>query len=263
MRVAPRRRLPIFYAAVAIAAALNVSPAVARGDLNDEGATELRARLLETYPATRFGEVRPTVVEGLFEVELGRNIAYVEPEGRYFFFGHVYDMREQTDLTAERKAQMVSPGIEIDQELLAGLDTFVVQSGSPVLTVFSDPFCGYCKALEKTLAANPQWGLRIALLAYQPGSDGLAHRIRCADDPARAWRAWMLEDIKPSHASKPSCTAQGLQENARIARRIGVNGTPTIVTESGRMQAGALEAQALKVWLEQSPVARIEKENSR
>lgn len=228
---------------------------------DDQAAAELRAKLIEAYPATNFGEVRPAVVDGLFEVELGRNLAYIEPSGRYFFFGHIYDMQEQNDLTAERKAQMVSPGVDVDQNKLAGIDTFVVQEGEPMLTVFSDPFCGYCKTLEKTLAANPQWGVQIALLAYQPGSDGLSHRIRCADDPAQTWRAWMLDDVKPEQPTNASCNEGGLEANAKIARLIGVNGTPTIVTADGRMQAGALEEQALKVWL--NKMASAEKENSK
>src|SRR3990172_7266069 len=66
-------------------------------------ATTMAERLQSLYPATRFGEVNTTPWPGVFEVVMGANLAYVDETGQYFLFGHFYDMKEQRDLTAERK----------------------------------------------------------------------------------------------------------------------------------------------------------------
>ena len=63
-------------------------------------------RLKSLYPATQFGAVSPTPWEGVFEVAMGSNLAYVDASGHFFLFGHLYDMRAQRDLTAERRDQL-------------------------------------------------------------------------------------------------------------------------------------------------------------
>src|SRR5688572_23600756 len=63
----------------------------------------LAERLKTLYPSTRFGPVGPTPWAGVFEVVLGNELAYVDASGQYFLFGHLYDMEEQRDITAERK----------------------------------------------------------------------------------------------------------------------------------------------------------------
>src|SRR5262245_56967662 len=61
------------------------------------------ARLHSLYPATRFGSVTSTPWTGVYEVSMGANLAYVDESGRFFLFGHLFDMSNQRDLTAERK----------------------------------------------------------------------------------------------------------------------------------------------------------------
>jgi thiol:disulfide interchange protein DsbC len=66
-------------------------------------ANSIAERLQSLYPATRFGAVNTTPWPGVFEVVMGANLAYVDETGQYFLFGHLYDMKAQRDLTAERK----------------------------------------------------------------------------------------------------------------------------------------------------------------
>ena len=58
---------------------------------------EMEARLKELYPSTRITAVRQSEVTGLYEVTMGRNVAFTDGSGRYFVFGHLFDMREQKD----------------------------------------------------------------------------------------------------------------------------------------------------------------------
>ena len=62
---------------------------------------DLEKRLREQYPATRITSVRESPAKGIYEVVMGRNVAYTDEAGRYMVFGHLYDMKEQKDLTAE------------------------------------------------------------------------------------------------------------------------------------------------------------------
>ena len=54
------------------------------------------------YPATQITGVHKTGIGGLFEVDMGKNIGYTNSDGRFFIFGHIFDMKTQQDLTAQR-----------------------------------------------------------------------------------------------------------------------------------------------------------------
>ena len=69
-------------------------------------ASELPAPLKRLYPGTAFDAVAASPVPGLSEVVMGTNVAYVDPSGRYFLFGRLFDMQHQRDLTAERIEQL-------------------------------------------------------------------------------------------------------------------------------------------------------------
>ena len=62
-------------------------------------------KLKGLYPATRFTSVTGTPIDGVYEVVMGQNVAYVGGDGRHFLFGHLFDMRTQQDLTAAKLAQ--------------------------------------------------------------------------------------------------------------------------------------------------------------
>ena len=108
------------------------------GKEGGESADVEKKRLQEAYPNTPFTEVRPT--------EMGRNIAYTDSTGRYFFFGQLMDMKTQRNLTTERSGEIS----RVDLKDLRPEDAIksVKGDGSRVLYVFADPNCGYCKQLE-------------------------------------------------------------------------------------------------------------------
>jgi len=65
---------------------------------NDQVAVQRNLRLM--YPKTRFGKISTTPLPGIYEVVMGRNVAFVEESGRYFIFGRMFDMEKQEDITS-------------------------------------------------------------------------------------------------------------------------------------------------------------------
>ena len=116
----------------------------------------LLSTLRQLYPATTFTRVQSTPVPGLYEVALGNNVAYAAEDGRYFVFGHLFDLQTQRDLTvANRLASARSPA-RVDFAALPLADAIKTVRGTDgrrVLAVFSDPDCPYCQELEAQLAA--------------------------------------------------------------------------------------------------------------
>jgi len=111
------------------------------------GNADMLATLKSRYPNTTFTDVKESGLPGVYEVYMGRNIAYTDEGGRLFLFGHLYDMTAQRDLTAERMDALN----RADFSALPLQDAIktVRGNGQKVVAVFSDPDCPYCKKLEQ------------------------------------------------------------------------------------------------------------------
>lgn len=239
---------------LSLLAAITALP-VAGSAQGSADADALANRLRSLYPGKRIDAVQPSPVPGLFEVVMGGNLAYVEPGGRYFVFGNVWDMRAQRDLTAERRASVD----RIDTSALAGASAIrsVNGTGRRLLYVFADPECGYCKQLEKTLATlRDATIVTIPVALLSPVSAAKASTVLCAADPSSAWRHMMVEggDAQLSDRSGDRCMS-AVEANTELARRVRVRGTPLMVAADGRRLPGARPVAEIAAWLDNATAA--------
>lgn len=214
------------------------------------GATAERLQAL--YPSTRFGAVNPTPWPGVYEVVMGANLAYVDASGQYFLFGHLYDMKLQRDLTAERKEALA----RIDFEVLPLLDAMkeVRGNGSRVMAVFSDPDCPYCQRLEsdiRSLTDVTIYTFLMPLVSLHPAAHAKAISIWCAGDRIATWQAAMLHSESVPSAECP----HPVDRNVALGERLGINGTPTLISADGRMLPGAASKDQIEAWLQRSPAS--------
>ena len=211
-----------------------------------DGLAAFERRFRTANPGTRIDSVAASAIPGLFEVVMGKNVAYVEPSGRYALFGHIFDMQERRDLTADRKAALDKVDVKSFPTELA--IRHVRGTGARVLYVFSDPQCGFCKALEQALAGVDDITVYTFLTPILgPESKRLATAIWCSTSPADAWSAWMLKGEQPV-ATTTACSASP-DAVARLAQSLDVAATPTLISGDGRKSAGAMSAQQLLGWL--------------
>ena len=206
----------------------------------------IEAALKAAYPATSFRDIHPTPLPGIYEVSMGRNLAYVGSDGRYFLFGHLYDMREQRDLTAERLE--AARRIDFASLPLADAITTVRGDGSRVLAVFSDPDCPYCRKLEQELAKLDNVTVHTflyPLAELHPEARKRAIAVWCAPDRATTWRALMVNGKVPPAAE----CAHPIDRNIALARKLGVEGTPALFDVRGRHLAGAAPVQRIEAFL--------------
>jgi len=222
---------------VLVGIALAIASTVALGGPADPGATALLQKLKELYPATRFTSVTGTPIDGVYEVVMGQNVAYVGGDGWHFLFGHLFDMRTQQDLTAAKFTQgEESPG-EARQVNFAALPLrdavkVVKGDGSRLLAVFSDPRCPYCKALDAELAKLNNVTVYTFLLPWLgPESRRTAEAL------------WA--DAVPDRANDRTV----LDRNLKLASELGLRGTPMLIAADGRVSEGARSAEALDAWL--------------
>lgn len=209
-------------------------------------------KLRAQYPQTRIDEIRPTETPGLYEVVMGPNIAYIDASGRYWYFGHRYDMVERKDLTAPRLAELgrLDPAsLPVESALKA-----VKGNGKRALYVFADPNCGYCKQLERTLSQLTDVTVYTFMLPIlSQDSTDKVNAIWCAGDRMAAWKAWMLDNQAPANVA--GC-ATPTEQVAQLARKYRIDATPTLIAGDGRKAPGAMPAAELTAWLDATAPAR-------
>jgi thiol:disulfide interchange protein DsbC len=215
----------------------------------------IRKNLAQRMPdLPRIDEVIRAPVPGLWEVRVGFDVFYTDAEGNWLIDGSIIDTRTKANLTRERIERLTA--IAFDDLPLK--DAFVIKQGKGTrrLAVFADPNCGYCKQLERDLAALPDVTIYTFLLPILgPDSAAKSRSIWCAKDAGRTWRAWMIDGAAPVRAMG-ACDAQALDRNTAFGRKYRINGTPALVFEDGLRSAGAMSAADLAKRLAEATAAR-------
>lgn len=235
--------------AVTIALALNLATGA---HAQDDEAAKMLSKLRQLQPATKFDSVKASPLPGLFEVAMGRNLAYVDASGRYWVFGHVWDMQSQTDMTQERMTDL--DRVDFNQLPTELAIRFI--NGKPLrtLAIFADPNCGYCKVLEKELPQLKDTQIYVFPVGIL-GQDSMSkvQAIWCSADRAAAWKAWMTKAVQPPAASAACIAAAPVERLSQLAKSLRVEGTPTFIAADGRKRAGARSAAELSAWLGNQP----------
>ena len=213
----------------------------------DSEEVALEKTLRGLYPSTQITGVRTTGIGGLFEVAMGKNIGYTNSDGRFFIFGHIFDMKTQQDLTAQRLDELNV--VNFAELPLKDAIKTARGDGSRILAVFSDPDCPYCKKLEQDflkLGNVTIYTFLFPLDGLHPDASKKAKLIWCSADKSAAWRDYMLHNKLP--VTGKSCDSP-VERNVQLGQKLNFNGTPTLVAADGRVLPGAAPVEQIEKWL--------------
>lgn len=180
-----------------------------------------------------------TPYAGLYEVQIGDNLVYTDKQAQYLFLGKILDLQTKKDYTDEKLRQVT---IVDFSDLPKDLAIRIVKgNGNGTMAVFSDPNCRYCKQLEYNLQNVDN--VTIYLYPFNILSEKsveLSRNVWCSENPAQAWKDWMVNDKTPLNA-KDECAFPDEKIRA-LGQKLNIRGTPTIFFSDGTRIPGAADA---------------------
>jgi thiol:disulfide interchange protein DsbC len=199
---------------------------------------QLRAEIQKKLGANaKVKSVSPAPVSGLYEVLVGNDIFYTDTSGKYLIQGEIIELASGKNITEQRQTDLNR--IKWSDLTPANAIKNVRGNGSRQLAVFSDPNCGYCKRLEKSLQQLDNITIYTYLIPIlSPDSTQKAKQIWCSSDPYKTYIDWMVNGIAPS--GKGECSTP-LDKNMAFAKTYGITGTPTLFFTDGSRFPGAVQ----------------------
>lgn len=216
----------------------------------EAGSAEERAlqALQSINPNIEVDHVGAAPLPGFREAVVGGQMVYISDDGRYLLQGALFDVQEKTDLSQAGMA-------EVRRSLLATIPAserivFAPENPEYTVSVFTDVECGYCRKLHEDIAEYNRLGIAIEYLAFPrmgPASADFSKMISvwCAGDRAAALTAAKEGRRVPSI----NCTSP-VARHYDIGRRVGLTGTPMIVTADGTQMPGYMPPADLRAALD-------------
>lgn len=215
-----------------------VQPARAEDDIS-----AVRTKLQKRFSDLTITDIRKAPVPGLYEVITGTQSALVSADGRYLIQGELIDLDTRRNLTAETRAGLILNAIKSVRES----EMIVMGPENPkrVLTVFTDVDCPYCARLHQEVPKLNQAGVKVRYLLYPRAGKGTETYNRsvavwCAKDRVEA-----IGIAKSGGKLDLKSCSNPVDRHLKLGAEIGVEGTPTIVMDDGRVIPGYVPASRL------------------
>ncbi|BBL26031.1 MULTISPECIES: DsbC family protein [Comamonas] len=229
--------MKLIPSALLVAAALTLGLGAHAQDAN------LKKTLAERIPQLdKIDEIRPTPMQGLYEVRIGTDLFYTDAKGNYLIQGELIDTKARRNLTEDRITKLTE--VQFKDLPLQDAFTVVRGKGERKLAVFEDPNCGYCKRFERDMQKVDNVTIYMFLYPIlSPDSAEKSRNIWCSKDKVTAWHDMMLRDKAPAAAS---CDVTALQRNLALGKKHKITGTPTLIFEDNSRVPGAIPASEVE-----------------
>ncbi|MDI1254236.1 DsbC family protein [Thermomonas sp.] len=216
------------------------------------GTSEARVRdaLTKLNPRIGIDRIGPAPFPGFREVVASGQVVYVSDDGRYLFQGGLLDIDKRKDLS---EAAMSKVRTEVLKAMPVSDRIVFAPVGKPkhTVVVLTDIECGYCRKFHSQIADYNKLGIEVQYMAFPRAGIGSPDfqkmvAVWCADDRRKA-----LTDAKNDHVVAMKTCANPVTMQHAAGTRMGLTGTPMILTPDGVMLGGYLPPEALQQRLDQ------------
>ncbi len=206
-------------------------------------------------PNLQILDIRESPVKGLWEIDLQsggkKGLLYLDDARKHFIQGAIVDIKTKANLTQERFSEINKvdvSAIPLDDALVLGN-----KNAKYRVIVFSDPACPFCAKLHQEMKKVVEkkkdivFFIKMFPLPMHKGAYEEAKAIVCEKSLA------LLEDaFAKKKIPAPKCTTTAIDDNIKLAEKLGITGTPALVLPNGIVSPGYKDADSLIKLIEES-----------
>ena len=212
--------------------------------LTKEEAGKLLGKIAQTVVA-----VLPGPFPGVWEVDVARGgrtyPLYLDYSLKYLFNGQFIRLAGMENLTGLRYQDLN----RVDVSSIPLKDAIVVgsRSAKKKVIVLTDPTCPYCVKLHAEIkkAAAKDADLAFLVMPYPRNGKDKATYAKCLAVVCSKSEKLLDDAYAGKELPAPSCESSAVDETMKLADRLKIQGTPTMILPDGRMISGYMEADAL------------------
>jgi len=212
-------------------------------------ATEIAGKL----PGIEPDNVRPTSIPGLYQVTAAPQVLYISRDAKLLFYGDIVNRETGQNLTTPVRDQARLTTVNSMDE--SSMIVFAPKKETKhTITVFTDIDCGYCKKLHNEIKTYTDLGIKVRYMAYPRAginspSYNKAVNVWCSEDRNKAITvAKQNQNVTSKKCDDP------VKSHMLLGERLGVNGTPNLILDDGRMVPGYVPAAKLFELLEKKKI---------
>ena len=222
------------FSTIALVSFLSISIGMVQAQSEQQIRSDLQKKVGSN---TKIKSIAPSPIPGIYEVLVGSEVFYTDANSKYLIQGEIIEIATGKNITEQKQADLNR--IKWSELNPSNALKVVRGNGSRQLAIFSDPNCGYCKRLEKTLQQLDNVTIYTYLIPILSADSALkSKQIWCSADPQKTYIDWMVNGIAPS--GKSDCTTP-VDKNMAFAKTYGIAGTPTLFFTDGSRFPGAVQ----------------------
>ena len=191
-------------------------------------------------PGSTIESIQPSEIPDLYKVFYGDvQPIYVSSNGNFFIYGEMFKIEQNkiinlTNNEIENQRSQIINSIS-ESEFIS----FPSENEIFSIAIFTDVDCTYCRKLHEQIDDYNNIGISINYLAFPRSGIGTKSFSKmvsawCSDNPKQT-----LTKLKKGKDLKLAfCDTQPVAKHYTIGQKIGISGTPAIVTKSGELLPG-------------------------
>ncbi len=193
--------------------------------------------------------VAPGPFPGVWEVDIARDgktyPIYLDYSLKYLFNGQFIRLGDMANLTGLRYQDLN----RVDVASIPVQDA--IRMGSPsakkTVIVLSDPTCRFCRMLHGEIkkAVAKDADVAFLVMPYPREKNDKATYRKCLAVVCSKSEKLLDDAYAGKELPEAACKTNAVDETIRLAERLKIEGTPTMILPGGRMISGSMEAEAL------------------
>ena len=191
--------------------------------------------------------IKESQLPNFYEVILSDgSFFYVEKGGQYLVLGDIFKIKneELVNLSREKNYSKAKDMLQkIDEKSLI---KFSPKEIKYKVYVFTDVDCGFCRKFHNQISSYLDQGIQVNYLAFpRSGTDSDAYKKMSI-----AWCSPNRQEVltglkKDKDFEQIDCEDNPIKTHFELAKSIDIQGTPTIISQSGFTIPGYIEAKEL------------------